>query len=100
MAGVPPFIGFFSKLFILVLLVNSSFFQLYSIFLVTLFLGLYFYMQNIRFLHTSNLTSVDYQYVPQLNERLTPVFYYSTLFISVFLVFGFSYVDDLLLFFT
>ena len=28
MAGVPPFIGFFSKLFILTLLVNNSFFPL------------------------------------------------------------------------
>lgn len=100
MAGVPPFIGFFSKLFLIVLLTNANFFLLYSIFFVTLFLGLYFYVQNIRFLHTTNLTSSEYQYTPYFNERSVIFYYYTTVFILSVIIFGFSYIDDLLLFFT
>ena len=54
MAGVPPFIGFFSKIFVMVLVINNYYFFLYFIFFLLLFLGLYFYMQNIRFLHSTN----------------------------------------------
>lgn len=100
MAGVPPFIGFFSKLFLIVLLTNSNFFLLYSLFFVTLFLGLYFYVQNIRFLHTSNHTTVDYSNTPGFNERSLYIYYYFSLTILVFIVLGFSYIDDLLLIFT
>ena len=48
MAGVPPFIGFFSKLFILTLLVNNAFVLLYLLFFVLLFIGLFFYIQNMK----------------------------------------------------
>ena len=100
MAGVPPFIGFFSKLFLIVLLTNSNFFLLYSIFFVTLFLGLYFYVQNIRFLHTTNHMTVTYTYTPSFNERSNILYYYISLTILIIIIFGFSYIDDLLLIFT
>ena len=99
MAGVPPFIGFFSKLFILTLLTGNSFYLLYSIFFVVLFLGLYFYIQNIRFLHAANLASTTHQSFGN-QERCTPVFYYfSTTFLTV-IVLGTVYIDDLILVFT
>ena len=100
MAGVPPFVGFFSKLFLIILLTSNNFFLLYSIFFITLFLGLYFYVQNIRFLHTTNLTSVDYQYTPSNNERSVILFFYTAIFILLLIILGFSYIDDLLLVFT
>lgn len=100
MAGVPPFIGFFSKLFVLVLLVNSNFFLLYSLFFIVLFLGLYFYMQNIRFLHTTNHVSVDYQQLPLVGERVSLTFYYFSVNTLIIIIFGTFYVDDIILFFT
>ena len=54
LAGVPPFIGFFNKLFLLNLLVEYSFYLLYFLLFVILIVGLYFYMQNLRFLHSTN----------------------------------------------
>jgi len=97
MAGVPPFIGFFSKLFILTLLVNSSFFYLYSILFVVMFIGLYFYTQNIRFLHSTNHSSLNYSFWS--NERHSLVYYYFSILIILFLSFGLIYIDDIILFF-
>ena len=99
MAGVPPFVGFFSKLFILTLLTNNSFFILYSVFFVVLFIGLYFYVQNIRFLHSTNHNSLSYQYMLS-TERTTPMFYYVTIYVLTLVILGTVYVDDLLLLFT
>jgi len=98
MAGVPPFIGFFSKLFILTLITNNSFFLLYTIFFVVLFLGLYFYIQNIRFLHSTNKGEVDYTYLTN-NERVIPIFYYSSLLVLTLVIFGAVYIEDILLLF-
>ena len=50
MAGVPPFLGFFSKLLILILLINSNFFLFYLFFFGLLFFGLYFLTsKNFKF---------------------------------------------------
>lgn len=98
MAGVPPFIGFFSKLFILTLLTNSSFFLLYTIFFVVLFVGLYFYIQNIRFIHSTNNSIVNSPFVK--NDRVVLVFFYFSITITVLIVLGIFYIDDLVLIFT
>ena len=99
MAGVPPFIGFFSKLFIITLLINSSFFLFYSLFFVLLLIGLYFYVQNLRFLHSTNLQTSDYAYV-ESSERVTLGFFYVSTFLLLLLGLGTFYIDDLLLFFS
>lgn len=98
MAGVPPFIGFFSKLFILTLLVNNSFFLLYFLFFVILLIGLYFYIQNIRFLHSTNPGDISTPFV--FNERVNLSYFYFGLWLLSILIFGIFYVDDILLFFT
>ena len=99
MAGVPPFIGFFSKLFILTLITNNSFTLLYAIFFVVLFIGLYFYIQNIRFLHATNSGELNYTYLSN-NERIIPTFYYSTILVLTLIIFGAIYIEDILLLFT
>jgi NADH:ubiquinone oxidoreductase subunit 2 (subunit N) len=99
MAGVPPFIGFFSKLFILTLITNNSFVLLYAIFFVVLFIGLYFYIQNIRFLHSTNSGELDYTYLAN-NERIVPTFYYSSVLVLTIVIFGAIYIEDILLLFT
>lgn len=95
MAGVPPFIGFFSKLFIISLLVNNAFFILYCVFFVVLFLGLYFYIQNIRFLHSTNPSTLNYPFL--VNERHSLPYYYFSLTTLVLLSLGIVYIDDFLL---
>jgi len=98
MAGVPPFIGFFSKLFVMVLVINNYYFFLYFIFFLLLFLGLYFYMQNIRFLHSTNYKNY---YTPSLhNERATLLMFYFIITLLTTIVFGLVYIDDFILFFT
>ena len=98
MAGVPPFIGFFSKLFIITLLTNSGFFSLYPFFFVILFLGLYFYIQNIRFLHSTNTSTLNHAYL--VNERQVVFFYYFSMTTLIVIIGGVFYIDDFLLFFS
>ncbi len=95
-AGIPPFIGFFTKLFILVILTNSNFFFLYIFFFVLLFFGLYFYLQNIRFLYSTATTTINYNHFPVL--RLNLYFVYTALFFLFFFIFGFVFLDDILLY--
>ena len=97
LAGVPPFIGFFSKLFILNILSNSNMFILYFILFVILLLALYFYIQNLRFLHSTNQGYSSSSYLS--NERKSISIYYYSLFIVFFLSLGFFLIDDIILIF-
>ena len=98
MAGVPPFIGFFSKVFIMVLVLNNYYFIFYFLFFILLFLGLYFYMQNIRFLHSTNYRSYNTPFL--INERLVSHTFYIVITVLFLIVFGLVYIDDFILFFT
>lgn len=96
MAGVPPFVGFFSKVLIFVLLTNSSYFILFCFFFPITFLGLYFYVQNIRFLNTSKPSTTPNQHNFFLKQS---TFYYNiTIPVLFFLIFGMFFVDDLILY--
>lgn len=96
-AGVPPFLGFFSKLLILLALLNSNFFYFYVFFFGLLFFGLYFYLQNIRFLYSTGRGRMSYAFVPYL--RAASLYYYITYIILFFLIFGFFFMDDIILYF-
>lgn len=47
-AGVPPFVGFFTKVLILTTLIGLDFLIFFLLFFSLLFFSLYFYIQNIR----------------------------------------------------
>ncbi len=96
-AGVPPFIGFFSKLLILVLLSNSNFFFFYIFFFGLLFFGLYFYLQNIRFLYTTSSSKLNYSNF--FNLRAVSIYYNYTFFFLFFFLFGLLFLDDLIIYF-
>ena len=98
MAGVPPFIGFFSKVFILQIILNSNMFLLYFLLFILLFVGLYFYIQNLRFLHSTNQGYNNLPYV--YNERVAINYVYYSILVMFLLIFGFFYIDDLLLIMT
>ena len=99
MAGVPPFIGFFSKLSVFVIILNSFFFILYLAFFVLLFSGLYFYLQNLRLILTSpTRSSIEVFYINDLNVKFsisTFILFYS---LVIFILFGFFFLEDIFLY--
>lgn len=95
LAGVPPLLGFFSKIFVFVLISNSHLSILFPPFFILLFTGLYFYIQNLRFLNATNAPS---QITPNELSARTHLTYFSVaLPLSFLIIFGFCYVDDLLI---
>jgi NADH-quinone oxidoreductase subunit N len=96
MAGVPPFWGFFSKIFVFSLLCNSNFFILFPIFFILLFVSLYFYIQNIRFLNSTS--GSKFTPIMGLQQRVVPLYYYITLSSLFLITFGIFYTEDLILF--
>lgn len=94
LAGVPPFTGFFNKVFIVSSISQQGFFLFYFILFIVLILGLYFYMQNLRFLHSTNFS---YIFKPFLgNERVIIALNYYLLFLLFLLINGFFVVEDLI----
>ena len=96
-SGVPPFAGFFTKLLVFILNIANSFFLFYTLFFVIVFLSLYFYIQNIRFLHSTNYQSNQVPYVG--NERLIITFFYLSIFLLIVLISGFILFDEISLIF-
>ena len=95
LAGVPPLVGFFSKIFVFVLISNSHLSILFPAFFVLLFIGLYFYIQNLRFLNATNSpTSIT---PIELSPRINISYFSLVMPTSFFIIFGFAYVDDLLI---
>ncbi len=97
LAGVPPFIGFFSKIYLLDILVDQGFFLLYSVFVVLLIFGLYFYVQNLRFLHSTNLKNSAKPFLK--NERKSIALLYYLLCWCFILCNGIFFTEDLLVYF-
>lgn len=95
-AGIPPFLGFFSKIFIFILLSSSYLTVFFFLFFFLLFTSLYFYIQTIRFLNTSNTQNTGAVF--DKTNRHTPMAFYCTFPNIFFLIFGFLYLDDLTLF--
>ncbi len=99
LAGVPPFVGFFSKLFLLNILINKNLYYLYFLLFVIILVGLYFYVQNVRFLHSSNSKNTSKIYW-QGSEKVQIIFAYFALVSAFTITNGVIYLDDLLLVFT
>ena len=89
LAGIPPFLGFFSKILILVSLIDSNFFFLYVFFFILLFFGLYFYLQNIKFLYSSNFSVLNYSFM--LNIRISTQYLLFSSFLIFFLLLVFFF---------
>lgn len=95
LAGVPPLLGFFSKIFVVILISTSNLCVLFPSFFTLLFTGLYFYIQNIRFLHST--TTSNLPLTTELSLRVSLVYIYVSILLSFILIFGFCFIDDLLL---
>lgn len=92
-AGVPPFIGFFTKLIIFITIFLNSFFLFYFFFFILLFIGLYFYIQNIRFIHSTFFKYINLPYLH--NEKLFLIFYYISIYWLINVIYGYIIFDDL-----
>lgn len=95
LAGVPPLLGFFSKIFVFVLLTSSNLSTLFLPFFILLFVGLYFYVQNLRFLHSTNGTTLSLN--GELQNSTNFLYFTFSLSTTFLLLFGVYYLDDLLL---
>lgn len=95
MAGVPPFWGFFSKVFIFSLMCNSNFYFFFPLFLILLFISLYFYIQNIRFLNSTSAS--DFTPIVEGSQRSAVLYYHLATFMLFFVFFGAMYMEDLFL---
>jgi len=95
LAGVPPFIGFFSKILILLSVVSNGFVYVMPFLIVVLFAGLYFYIQNIRFLFTNSKRSgLPSTHVFGKINDVNSV-YLNSLAIYI-IINGFAYMDDII----
>nr|QPL15913.1 NADH dehydrogenase subunit 2b [Strombidium sp.] len=95
-AGVPPLLGFFSKLFVLQIILNSKFFLIFILFFFNLLLGLYFYIQNLKYLH-SNQFSFNKTQTLISGERNNIYFIYISIIIVLLNLLSFNYIDDMFL---
>lgn len=95
LAGVPPLLGFFSKVFIFILVSSAQLISLFVPLFTLLFAGLYFYIQNLRFLNSTNGSVEDAQLTLSIRNNTT---YFTYALPIVFLIiFGVCYIDDLIL---
>lgn len=96
-AGIPPFFGFFSKVLIMIALSSSNFFIFYFFFFSLLFLGLYFYIQNIRFLYSSTSSKISHPFDKLM--RVSTIYFLIAFSIIFFLTAGPVFMDDWFLYF-
>ena len=96
-AGVPPFLGFFSKILILTLLLNTGFFALYVFFFILLFFALYFYLQNLRFLYSTVKTKSNFVFLNDLH--VSSMYSISSIFFIFNYTLSFITFDDIFFFF-
>ena len=96
LAGVPPFLGFFLKLLLVVKLYVVDFHIWYLLLFLLFLVSLYFYVQNIRFLFNPLLIKQSYIFT---TTKFFPTIYFNLLFfllITLLLGYGclnFLYID-------
>lgn len=98
LAGVPPFIGFFNKLYLINIIVNNNFYLLYTFLFIILLVGLYFYMQNLRFLHSTNYNDLIKPFI--INDRSILTMYYYLVLQLFIVVNGVFLLDEFIPFLT
>jgi len=99
MAGIPPFLGFFSKIAIFTIVANLYLFVLFPLFFLLLFSGLYFYIQNIRLILTgTSQLSFGNLYVSDLNTRRSLSLDFIACVLNFLLLTGMTLLEDLLLY--
>jgi len=79
--------GFFNKLYLINLISQNNFFLFNFLLLTILMFGLYFYMQNLRFLHSTNYDLSSKPFL--INEKVILSMHHYLLILIFILVNGF-----------
>ena len=95
-AGLPPFIGFFSKFFVFWLtLVNEHYFSFFLCSWITFFSG-YFYIQNIRYFIQKNKKT--FYFISNNKIYNNTYHFYLIIFLSIINIFGFIFLMIIIFF--
>lgn len=95
LAGLPPLVGFFTKILLLSLIISTNFLLLFLFFFSILFVFLYFYIQNIKIIFSKpNKTSII-SYHSFLHRNSFFLFFINL--ISFFLITNIFFLDDLVM---
>lgn len=92
LAGVPPFTGFFAKVLILISLIGSNFAPLFFFFIGLLLLGLYFYVQNIKFLYATSSNNALLNY--EKTTRMSSLYFVISIILVLITAVGPFFMDD------
>ena len=96
-SGIPPFLGFFLKVSLLPFLNNTYFFAIFFLFFSFLFLSLWFYLKNLKFLLLDNFSFFQKSlFISNPSPSTVEPLLYVTFYV-VFL-FGCLFLDDFILF--
>lgn len=97
LAGIPPFLGFSTKLLIILNFFFSNSWIHILLFSIFNLFGLYFYLNNVKFLYTSESNT---QFLIQNNlVYLSRTILYFSLISSFFIITSYFFIIDLYLFF-
>lgn len=94
-AGVPPFVGFFTKVLILTTLIGLDFLLFFLLFFSTLFFSLYFYIQNIRIILNMGRKIKKNSHINTTNVNILNMYIIITTL--VILTLGGIYLDEIIL---
>jgi NADH-quinone oxidoreductase subunit N len=87
LAGIPPFIGFFAKLYILLNAINNSYYFLAFIAIFSSVISASVYLRFIKIIHFDEYININsaLPYSIKLNESISSIISILTLFIITFI---------------
>lgn len=95
LAGLPPFIGFTSKILLISLIINFKSFLIFFFLFLFIILFLFFYIQNLKIIFSnSNSFQINNNFF-MLNNNFNFINFIN--FISFLLIFNFFFIDDIFL---
>lgn len=95
-AGIPPLLGFISKFLVFIFLISKKNFFLIFIFLVFNIFVIYFYLQNLRFIISKNISNKFIIKNNFVNFNKNIIFYIN--FFNFFNLFGVFYFEESFIF--
>lgn len=94
LTGLPPFLGFFSKIILISLFMMFNSAYIYILLFIFIVILIYFYIQNLKVLLTNSSNELNMQYKNgAVSFKYLPIFIIQL--IIFILVFGGVWVDDL-----
>lgn len=96
LAGLPPFAGFFPKIYLLILLYSNDYINLCFILIILNSIGIFYYIRILKLIFF-NKNKNFFIFIKPLKEKFSYI-YWILSFISILNIFFFFFSNDLLLF--